>query len=445
MKTEQWIERGTEIGNIKVGFLVAYDKFWQIMTATNNMKILVIKNELYEKIENDSKKSFFGEYKEYKYFITQSDYVIAASKNGPYLMKEIDIINFAKVFKEFIDKKPRLKINDLLYIEELELIIGIEDEKIEAMSYEELFTMMLTLGVKIDIKEKYERVKELVSWLEEERLQRIIKVAGIEIENDNNIEKEKGTFTLIGRKKLEEFFNENIIDIIVNKEKYERVGIDFPGATILYGKPGCGKTYAVNKLLEYLALPYYYISSTSIGSPYIHDTSKKIGEIFKQAIEQTPSIIVIDEMEAFLSKREGGENKSHLEEVAEFLRLIPTAIENGVLIIAMTNMIEQIDPAILRTGRFDHKIEVDMASKEEIEEMIKHKMRDLPCAHHIKIDKIAEKLVGRPLSDVTYVIREAGKISVKNNKEKIDEECFEIALKRLEENYNQNERRKIGF
>lgn len=102
------------------------------------------------------------------------------------------------------------------------------------------------------------------------------------------------------------------------------------------------------------------IDASSIASSYIHETSKKTSEVFKAAIDAAPSILVIDEMEAFLSDRSRVTTGTHhIEEVAEFLRRIPEAISKGVLVFAMTNMIDAIDPAVLRRGRFDHMASAD--------------------------------------------------------------------------------------
>lgn len=170
------------------------------------------------------------------------------------------------------------------------------------------------------------------------------------------------SFNLPGREALEDFFNEHVVDIIFNPERYRTMGIDFPSAIILHGPPGCGKTFAVDRLVEFIGWPSYAIDSNSVGSPYIHETSKKISEVFDKALDNAPSVVVIDEMEAFLTDRRSGSSSGlhHVEEVAEFLRRIPEAISNRVLVIGMTNMIDMIDPAILRRGRFDHVIEVGM-------------------------------------------------------------------------------------
>jgi ATP-dependent 26S proteasome regulatory subunit len=149
-------------------------------------------------------------------------------------------------------------------------------------------------------------------------------------------------------------------------------------------------------------------------------------------------------MEAFLSNRNmaGPSGTHHIEEVAEFLRRIPEAVSKGVLVFAMTNMIDTIDPAILRRGRFDHIIEVKMASKEEIGELLKVKLRELPIADDVVIERIAQRLDGHPMSDVTFVLREAGRMAVKTHIECINQMCFDEALNMLPK---KEEKRKIGF
>src|SRR5262249_44041135 len=153
------------------------------------------------------------------------------------------------------------------------------------------------------------------------------------------------------------------------KARYQPLGISFPSAIVLHGPPGCGKTFAVARLVEYLGWPSFHIDSSTVASPYIHDTSRKIAGMFNAAADSAPSVLVIDEMEAYLADRNSGIGSSHhrVEEVAEFLRRIPEAASNEVLIVAMTNRLDMIDPAILRRGRFDHIVEVGPAFEEEIE------------------------------------------------------------------------------
>jgi len=254
------------------------------------------------------------------------------------------------------------------------------------------------------------------------------------------------TFSLPGRPHLEGFFNEHIIDIIFNAEKYKVMGIDFPSAIVLHGPPGCGKTFAVERLVEFIDWPSYSIDSNSVGSPFIHETSKKVSEVFDQAIDAAPSVIVIDEMESFLSDRQSGGslNMHHVEEVAEFLRRIPEAIKNKVLIIAMTNLIELIDPAILRRGRFDHIVKVGMASKLEVKSLLDSLLDKLPKADDLDLDGLVDGLTEKPLSDVAFVVREAARLAAKAGKSQIDQESIFVALSSIPED-QEKKSRGIGF
>ena len=224
------------------------------------------------------------------------------------------------------------------------------------------------------------------------------------------------------------------------------MGIDFPSAIVLHGPPGCGKTFAVERLVEFIDWPSYSIDSNSVGSPYIHETSKKISEVFDKAIDGAPSVIVIDEMESFLSDRRSGSSSGlhHVEEVAEFLRRIPEAIKNKVLIVAMTNLIEMIDPAILRRGRFDHIIEVGMPSREEVASLVDSLLSKLPKADNLNVNKILDALTGKALSDSAFVIREAARLAAKAGKTELDQTSIEAALNSLPKDQEKKSRR-IGF
>ena len=237
-------------------------------------------------------------------------------------------------------------------------------------------------------------------------------------------------FRLPGSSKLEHFFNEEIVEIVRHADEYRRMGIGFPGAVILYGPPGTGKTFAVEKLTEYLGWPRYDINSDTIGSTYIHETGMKIARMFDMSISNAPSVLVIDEMESFLSVR-AGQHQHHVEEVSEFLRKIPEAVSNNVLIFAMTNVLDEIDPAVIRRGRFDHMIEVGFADRYDIRCLLEERRKQIPIDDKANLDWLSAKLEGHPMSDVAFVLREAGRYAVKNRQNTITDDAFRDALSKL--------------
>ena len=115
--------------------------------------------------------------------------------------------------------------------------------------------------------------------------------------------------------------------------------------------------------------------------------------------------------------------------MAEFLRRIPETIEKHVLIIAMTNKLDMIDPAVLRRGRFDHKILVDYASEEEILLMLEESFKKISVCNDLDIISFAKKLSNRPMSDVAFFIKEGARIAAKNRKDKLDNASLNEALK----------------
>ena len=135
-------------------------------------------------------------------------------------------------------------------------------------------------------------------------------------------------------------------------------------------------------------------------------------------------------------------NSQHLEEVAEFLRQVQNAQKNHVLIIAMTNMYEKIDPAILRRGRFDHHIEVGLPSEEEIYQLLLSITKNIVLSADIDLKQLAAQLTGKTLADVTFIIREAGLISGKNGLDAITADSIQTAVSHLPK---EEQRRRIGF
>lgn len=473
MGIKQWLPRGAVLpDNSKVKRMLTFGIQWQIFSTSHDSQALIVVPQLIEKwakadiISPDSFKKIDFEHQEYGVFISKHGYMISSVTNGPYPGNYIEALAFAIALRETRNLIGEVSLHDAIYIEQISKLLPTYTISERAEDHTVLGTW-LTGGVAISTN-SYRRLCKLLEWMDAHEVAIIISEAGFNVNGGNYLSKSKikldeknelqktkeknlvltpgEKFILPGRPYLESFLNDNVIDIVFNEEKYKRMGIDFPAAIILHGPPGCGKTYAVERLIEFMDWPSYSINSGSIGSPYIHDTSKKISSVFDKAIENAPSIIVIDEMEAFLTNRSSGlvSGLYHLEEVAEFLRRIPEAVKNKVLVIAMTNMIDSIDPAILRRGRFDHIIEIKMPSQEEIFVLLTNLLSKVPTTKGLDIKELSIRLEGRPLSDVAFMVREAGRLAAKQNKEQIDKVSLKSAFELLSHQKKGNKSR-IGF
>ena len=359
-------------------------------------------------------------------------------------------------------------LHDAIYVERLSVLLPVWSLS-SAVADDVVFGTWLTSGVQVSAH-SFRRLASFMSWLPQEQLRGVVDSAGLKrpeqrpasassqtaTQDLRGHSQERGAskvefaepFKLAGRAQLEGFFNEHVIEIVQNAERYRALGIDFPSAIVLHGPPGCGKTFAIERLVEFLGWPSFSIDSSTIGSPYIHETGKKIAKAFDDALKASPSAVVIDEMESFLSDRQagGGQGLSHVEEVAEFLRRIPEAIKNHVLVLGMTNRIEMIDPAILRRGRFDHVIEVGMPSAEEVRSLLASLLAALPLDASVVPEKLTEALTGRPLSDVSFTVREGARLAARAGRSTIDQTSLLAALTALPARAGAVEaQRRIGF
>ena len=445
---------------------------WQLYEAQGGGRILVFKEPLAHKWFNtgllDTSQVHFFSFSGLSFGSLSSgiDHELAPIENSKSPSNKSEALSFAESLRVTRELDPDSALQDGVYVEKISRILP--TYTLTAREGDDVvFGRWLTGGVPVSVK-SFRRLRSLMSWLGTSHLRDVVIKGGFEVsekiigpkasvpsivEQSEAAEEAKpagqksAQFSLAGRPELEQFINEHVVDIIENEVRYKVLGIEFPSAIILHGPPGCGKTFAVERLVDYLGWPSFQIEASSVASPYIHETSKKVAEVFDKAIENAPAVLVIDEMEAFLSERESGmSGQHHVEEVAEFLRRIPEAIKNRVLIIAMTNKIEMIDAAILRRGRFDHVVKVGMASEEEVHALLVRLVNDLPCENDIDVAPLAKHLSGRPLSDVAFAVREGARMAVRAGKEKLDQSCLLLAMDATTLRSNdEGASRKIGF
>jgi hypothetical protein len=353
---------------------------------------------------------------------------------------------------------PDLAPECALYVERLSRVLPTVTvgEKIQP---DRALGAWVTGGVNVSIHAT-RRIAALAPWLSQDEISRLQSLvdsdsrSGDEPAPSQQVSAERAKpesgvdtpISLPGRPDLEAFFNEHVLDVLANVERYKRLGIGFPGAILLHGPPGSGKTFAVDKLVDHLAWPSFSIDSSSIGSPYIHETGRKIASVFEEAASAAPAIVVVDEIDAFLSAREDGSHAQHrVEEVAEFLRRIPEAAQNRVLVIGMTNRLSALDPAVVRRGRFDHLLEVGMPGEAECLAALRYLLSNIPVEPDVDFSSIAAELAGRPLSDVGFVVREACRLAARRQKDAVGDAEIREALRSTPSPSPEPKARRIGF
>jgi len=228
----------------------------------------------------------------------------------------------------------------------------------------------------------------------------------------------RGLSRVAGMTDLKEQLMHEVLGPFKDPDLYREYRVSLPNGILFYGPPGCGKTYIARALAEELGWSFQYCRPSDVASPYIHDTVSKIRALFSTAIEKAPSIVFIDEFEAFVPARSelGGHQQYKAEEVNEFLANLEGCAERNVLVIAATNEPEKIDHAVRRSGRFDKLILIQPPDAEARRAMLVFYLNDRPVDASLDAGGIAAVLEGYSASDIKLLVDEAARMALKQRK-----------------------------
>lgn len=244
----------------------------------------------------------------------------------------------------------------------------------------------------------------------------------------------RGFDCVAGMKDLKALLISDVINPLRNPEKYKKFKLSVPNGILLYGPPGCGKTFIVKKLAEELGYNFIEMNPSSVATPYIHGAVSNIAKVFEMAKLKAPSIIFIDEIEGLVPKRE--ELASHAdvkkEEINEFLLQLNNAGDNNILVVGATNRPHMIDNAILRSGRMDKRVYVGPPDFEARKEMMRLSLSGRPYDKNINFEKLANMTENYVGSDIELIITEAARLAVANDRPLIDEAIIIQAINKFQ-------------
>lgn len=218
----------------------------------------------------------------------------------------------------------------------------------------------------------------------------------------------RGFHDVAGMDELKQLVTEGFINVLNNMECAKAFGVT-PPSLLFYGPAGCGKTFFAEKIAEEVGVNFMKIVPDDIASTLVHGTQEKISTVFKQAAKHAPTLIFFDEFEAMVPRRSSDDRNYQNGEVNEFLCMLNNASEKGIYVLAATNHPERIDKAVLRTGRIDEMIYVDMPDKEARESLFRLALAKLPTAEDIDFVKLADMTKGYNCSDISYIIKVASR------------------------------------
>ncbi len=227
-----------------------------------------------------------------------------------------------------------------------------------------------------------------------------------------------------------------IVDFLKNTKKYTKLGGKIPKGVLLVGPPGTGKTLLAKAVAGEAKVPFFSLSGSDFVEMFVGVGASRVRDLFKKAKEKSPSIIFIDEIDAIGRARGKNNFTGSNDERENTLNQLLTEMDgfgskDNVIVIGATNRADILDKALLRAGRFDRQIFVDLPDLNERKEIFIVHLKPLTLSDDVDVDFLAKQTPGFSGADIANVCNESALIAARNNKEKVDKQDFLDAVDRI--------------
>ena len=254
--------------------------------------------------------------------------------------------------------------------------------------------------------------------------------------------KGEGFAAVAGMEELKQQMREEVIEPLHNPEEYHRYGVTIPNGMLLYGPPGCGKTFFAKHFAEEVGFNFMCITPATLKSRYVNATQENIAKMFKEAEENAPTVIFIDEMNELVPNRDDGNvHEMSRSAVNEMLAQMDRTGEKGIFIIGATNYPNMIDPAILRAGRLDKKYYIGVPDIEARMALFRLYLKKRPYDFGLDYHQLADMTQGYVSADIQLIVNDASRNALRQHS-KITMELLKAAITNTTPSLSNNELRK---
>ena len=236
-----------------------------------------------------------------------------------------------------------------------------------------------------------------------------------------------------------------IVDYLHNPQKYTEIGASMPKGALLVGPPGTGKTLLAKAVAGEAEVPFFSISGSEFVEMFVGMGAAKVRDLFKQANEKAPCIVFIDEIDTIGKKRDGAGFTGGNDERDQTLNQLLTEMDGfdgskGVVILAATNRPDSLDPALLRPGRFDRRIPVELPDLLGREEILKVHAKKIKIADTVRFDEIAKAAAGASGAELANIVNEAALRAVRDGRKFATQADFEESIEVVIAGYQKKNR-----
>lgn len=259
-----------------------------------------------------------------------------------------------------------------------------------------------------------------------------------------SVAKGEGFSAIAGMDELKQQLREEVIEPLQNPEEYRRYGVTIPNGMLLYGPPGCGKTFFAKHFAEEVGFNFMCMTPATLKSRFVNATQENIAKMFKDAEENAPTIIFIDEINELVPSRDEDVHEMTRSAVNEMLAQMDRTGEKSVFVIGATNYPNMIDPAILRAGRLDKKYYVGVPDETARVALFKLYLEKRPCDFALDYEELARLTPNYVSADIQLIVNDAARNALRQHS-KITMELLKLVISNTKASLKEDELKKYEF
>ena len=226
-----------------------------------------------------------------------------------------------------------------------------------------------------------------------------------------------------------------IVDFLKDPKKYQKMGAKIPSGVLMVGHPGTGKTMLARAVAGEAKVPFFSISGSEFMEMFVGVGASRVRDLFNKAKKNAPSIIFIDEIDAVGRKRGSGMGGGH-DEREQTLNQILVEMDGfekdtGVIVLAATNRVDVLDPALLRPGRFDRRVEISLPERKDRLAILEVHFKNKPVDSSVDLNALAKKTAGSAGADLANIANEAAILAARNNRKEITNDDLTEAFEKV--------------